>query len=94
MIKEIKSRIMTKQMYPKHWWNRLVSPTSEDFRWLRKRANYIGATTLAILGISTIVTLPAWVAVIAPYILIACISITGTASFTKEPTHGTDSQAQ
>jgi len=71
----------------KTWLKRLTSPTPEDFKWLRVRANWLGATTLTILGLSTVVTLPALIVTIAPYILVACVAITGTSSFTKRDTN-------
>jgi hypothetical protein len=66
------------------WWVRLVSETPDDFKFLRKVANRMGATALTLVSLSAAVTLPAWLITVSTIVLVACISITGTASFAKK----------
>jgi len=66
------------------WWVRLASETPDDFKLIRKITNRLGTTALTLVSLSAAVTLPAWLVTAATVTLIACISITGTASFAKK----------
>lgn len=76
---------MAKQNLRK-WWKRLISPTSEDFKWLRSRAVALGTTAMAIIGLSQVgIEVPDILTHICNYVVILTVGVAGTASFTRKP---------
>jgi len=68
------------------WIDRLKSPTSEDFKWLKKRASIAGGTLFAIIGSEAILPIdyPTWLAQVLSYGVVLCIGVAGTSQFTKK----------
>jgi len=75
---------MVDKLKKNKWWVRLKSDTPDDFKFLRKLSNRLGATALSIVSLSAAVTLPAWLVTVATFALVATIFVTGTASFAKK----------
>jgi hypothetical protein len=75
---------VTEKIKQNKWWQRLTSETPEDFKLIRKISNRLGSVALSLVSISAAVTLPVWLVTAATVVLVACISITGTASFAKK----------
>lgn len=70
----------------KKWWKRLISPTSEDFRWLRARVLALGASAMAVKGLTELdIIVPDWIGLICNYVIIFAVAVAGTASFTRQP---------
>jgi hypothetical protein len=70
----------------KKWIERWKSPTSEDFKQLKKTFSYVGGTMFAMIGVEAVLPIdyPDWLIKALSYGVMICVGVVGTSQFTKQ----------